>query len=258
MDRPLAHILNPSRTVLPATRAKELAALVWLIERQLVRQINPRLLRDISRGLKRTKPNRKIVKALPLDKPFLQTIQRSKVQPAVKYILTLAFVTASRIDEVLKLDPVLAGLPDNLLVFGATKTNAAGVRRVDHLTLLPTNQPVIQQWLALSTAQRRRVLKTPSAAIAAALRKIPVPKSYHERWQRLDPTSTIRAHLTLHSAKRGAAAYLWAAAAAKKIGPSQVAHALKHKDINSSVVYAPIPKDVARAYNVPKISQLLS
>ena len=79
------------------------------------------------------------------------------------------------------------------------------------------------------------------------LEKFPVSTMERQKWAKLRPQSGLMTHYSLHSIKRGAAHRLWEAAAAGKIQGATAMTMLKHKDLSTSLGYAPDPRLVARA-----------
>jgi hypothetical protein len=61
------------------------------------------------------------------------------------------------------------------------------------------------------------------------------------------PQTRINDHYTMHSIKRGAAFYVWEAAAAHKISVDDVLKLLKHKELETALEYCPCPMLAAKA-----------
>lgn len=247
--------MHQAHQVRPDTRVKELGAAKWLVQRNLFPAIPHFVLSDLSRGLRRL-PKPKTSKALPVSKKLLHhMLAKPGIPYEVKILMTLAFVTASRIDETSRcVNMEVDGV--RLIIFRTSKTNQEAAARADHLTIIGTST-ILKPFLALSPARQEAVLKAGTSQIDATLAAIEIPDQYVQFWQKLDPMNVVKAHLTRHSFKRGAAFYLWTAASKNQITVEQVAHALKHKSLQSSLAYAPSPTTVAKAYNTQKVQQVL-
>lgn len=230
-----------------ATKAKYISAYKWLQTRN-----RTTLIADVANGMRRTTKSEKL-KALPLTKSMLlRLLGKPTISNGTKMVMAKAFATASRVDEVLRVDALTT--KNGLTVFTRSKTNPTAASRIDHLWFDETPDKWVSKFDRMSSRQRRQLSLS---SIRRELKSIPIPVSYLRRFQILDPRNTIRKHLTFHSAKRGAAMYLWEAAAKQQLRPDQVARALKHKSVESSLQYAPNPTAVAKAYRTDDVAKLL-
>lgn len=256
---PLTYVMSPSRNVKAATRAKEMSALKWLSDRNLIAPISSHYASDLAKGLQRINPAAPVTKALPADRKAVEAMLASKhFTTEEKIMIELAFSSASRMDEVATLaNPKMGRRIDrNALIFGKTKSNPTGAARADHFHAIVNPSPRLSKFFRMLPQDQQKVLLKANARMSKSLEAYPVPSSEVERWRRMNAIHPTRDHYTLHSFKRGAAYHLWELAAAKEIEPSDVARHLKHKSIDSSVGYAPNPVTVAKAMNRVKVNVL--
>ena len=204
------------------------------------------LLQTAQRGLSRAPTM--VSKALPLDRDMLMRLVKRlpKSRRKLGLVLLLAFETASRVDDIFKLDPLTAFRLTRqghlLVLWGATKANQSAEARADH-------QQIVENPGALKLLCRRPevLLQSSPMEVLRVLRQFTVPKAYVKRWQALNPTIRVRNHLTLHSLKRGRGYELWLDAANGRIQVPEVLHRMKHKSIEAALAYAPDPALAAEA-----------
>ena len=204
------------------------------------------LLQTAQRGLSRAPTM--VSKALPLDRDLLMRLVRRlpKSRRKLGLVLLLAFETASRVDDIFKLDPLTAFRLTRqghlLVLWGATKANQSAEARADH-------QQIVENPGALKLLCRRPdvLLQSSPKEVLRTLRQFTPPKAYVKRWQALNPTIRVRNHFTLHSLKRGRGYELWLDAANGRIQVPEVLHRMKHKSIEAALAYAPDPALAAEA-----------
>lgn len=205
------------------------------------------LLQTLQRGLRCEPKQRR--KALPLTRAVLfsvlQRLRRRRATKPLCMALLLAFETASRVDDILKLDPAKAfrrtRRNELLVMWDFTKANPTAESRADHQQIVsnPALLPLADNadcLLQVSKSQVRRLLKS-----------IPVRRSYVVKWQRLDPSVIVRTHFTGHSLKRGRGAELWRLAADGLVTVDTVMHTMKHLSIEAALSYAPDPAMASEA-----------
>lgn len=184
-----------------------------------------------------------VSKALPLSRKAMEQLT-ARADKFTAVALRLAFITASRLDDVFKLTRK-SFLPYQThgiaVLWGVTKSNQTAERRVDHQQLIPHCPELL-------CLLRHDVLRHTSARKCLKLLQSAKPSAkYIEYYQRLNPTVRIRHHFTMHSPKRGRAEELWRDAANGKTTVQMVLHRLKHKSETSALAYAPDPVVAARA-----------
>jgi len=225
------------------TKAKYISVLKWAMTRS-----DLSMLADAATALRKTAKTSE-TKALPLSKAMLKSfLANPHAAKTSKAILAKAFATASRIDEVVKID---VQTHKGLTVFSRSKTNQQAAARIDHIWLAEDTGDILRPWIQMfdNMTYSRRKARSTLERLRKDLKEMPVSDKYRRKFQQWDPRNNVRRTLTFHSAKRGAAMYLWSAAARGRLTPTQVAHALKHKSTESSLKYAPRPVDVAKAYH---------
>ena len=237
----------------PKTKAKYLSALSWITDRHNGNDVpTARLFRDLGSGLRRTRgPSTR--KALPASRGLVQGLLKSKTTSQdTKAVAVMAFVTASRVDEVMRVTRTSSDGDGLLQIFTNSKTNPEGLPRIDHLTMITKKAT---KWVKVFNKRREKIKLS---KVRRELKRFEIPQGYLQKFQAMDPRASLIPHLTFHSFKRGAAYHLWKAAAKKLILPEQVAQALKHVSQDSSLGYAPNPKTVAKAFQKDTVAAILT
>ena len=246
---------------------KDISALKWSLERQVPQSTAAplrALLDDLQAGLRRKEATEPETKAIPISLEVLARAVATAELP-VKFMAILAYRTASRVGDVVFLGPRNFRVinKDTLFIsFDMTKTNMEGEHRVDHQVELAGAADLVR-WYKLLKPQtvvhpalsvRMQVFFTEAhrRKLQERLAKLPVPKAQIAMWQKLRPGNDLMSHYSLHSIKRGAAHQLWQAAAAGKMTPTAVMMMLKHKQVDTTLGYAPDPRLVAQAMGTPQ------
>lgn len=237
--------------VAPNTVARDVGHLKWLMPRMLpASDANPMLglLEDIQRAVRRADPTKPITKALPMSATALRSFLVGKPL-AVRAIAHLAFRTASRVDDVIRLRPCdVTMTPHGLLVcFKTTKPNQEGKSRADHRIVVPDPHPDILLHLRSQSRSKTLFQKQHKHQLRALLWQHTPPLGEVEKWQAQDPQNRVRSRYTLHSFKRGAAAIAWQAVVDRKISLQDLLLLLKHQDVATALEYCPCPLTAARA-----------
>ena len=237
--------------VAPNTVARDVGHLKWLMPRMLpASDANPMLglLEDIQRAVRRADPTKPVTKALPMSATALRSFLVGKPL-AIRAIAHLAFRTASRVDDVVRLRPCdVTMTPHGLLVcFKTTKPNQEGKSRADHRIVVPDPHPDILLHLRSQSRSKTLFQKQHKHQLRALLWQHPPPLGEVEKWQAQDPQNRVRSRYTLHSFKRGAAAIAWQAVVDRKISLQDLLLLLKHQDVATALEYCPCPLTAARA-----------
>ena len=192
-----------------------------------------------------------VSKALPLTRKAMEQLA-NRADKFTAVALRLAFLTASRLDDVFNLTRksfLAYGTHGLAILWGVTKTNQTAERRVDHQQLIPHCPELL-------CLLHHDVLRRTSARKCLQLLQSAKPsQKYIAHFQRMNPTVRIRTHFTMHSPKRGRAEELWQDAAAGRTTVQMVLHRLKHKSETSALAYAPDPVVAARAIERSKASK---
>lgn len=253
-------------TVQPDTLSKDLANLKWLLHRDpslaapLPFEAAVALLTDLQRALRQLSASRPKRKALPLS-PADVSKALLLLPPAAAKILRLAWVTASRIGDVMTLtNRSLRPLPNGSLLvdFSVTKTNRLGEDRPDHLVLIPS--AAARFFVPLAKGNNNQPLFSPAARsqLRRCLAHLKPSVAWIAEMAASRPRHTVRTRFTEHSVKRGAALQLWRALARQEITETQLMRALKHKEVRSSLGYCPDPAAAATGLGQATSAALLS
>lgn len=257
--RHLTQLLN--RSLKPDTISKEIAHIRWIAMAMGFGPLPSSFAIELGllqRGLRHQQAFVKKSKALPMSKHMLRHIAKRAPLP-IAVALLLAFHTASRVNDILRLTPDSFVVSKNrtslLILFGVTKTNQTAESRGDHQMILSPIPSLLRKH-ALSL---HAIMKTVSSqSITSFLRGITPPTAYVARYQAMNPTTIVRQHFTQHSLKRGAAERLWLQASRSKTTVEMVLHRLKHKSLEASLAYAPNPLTAAKAIELSKTGKSMS
>jgi len=193
-------------------------------------------------------PGRPLTKALPLSPAELRRFLVAAPLP-IRAMALLAFRTASRISDVLRLRPKdvrhsTDGLP---VSFSITKTNQEAERRADHRILVPDPPRDILRWCLSNSRSPTLWTATHQQQLTHRLSQMTPDFRVVRQWQEQDPQNVLRNHYTLHSFKRGAAALAWQGVVDGKITLQDLMLLLKHQDVKSALEYCPCPMLAAKA-----------
>lgn len=254
-------LLAQRQHVLPATRGRDLAQLKFWVARlqpDAAVTVAP-LLQDAQRALRHLDAARPRTKALPISPDEItQAVAAAGGTTPTALLLLLAWRTASRLSDIMQLPQtaVRRTAEGNILVmFSVTKARRAAQDRTDHQVVVTDPGPLLR--LVHKTPSTRALF--PDSCRRAALRVLrAVAPQNRAALEEAQANHRLRHTFTANSVKRGAAAQLWLAAANKNIPVASVATMLKHKDLATSVGYAPAPTDVAKAMGTDVASAVLT
>ena len=230
-----------AQQVTKETVSKDIGHLRWVWQALDV-PLPPRLavqLQTVQKGCGRTPAPR--TKALPMTrervlKLFRSLVARKNVSTAI--VILLAFETASRTDDVLKLQGdqhAFQAVDEGLAVSWRTsKTNQKGTARADHTQIVRDPGP-----LMMLTKSPAVLNGTSQAKITAALKSLKPEPAYIKRYMNLNPRAKVRETFTHHSLKRGRGEELWKLAAEGVLTIDQVMHKMKHQSLEAALEYAP-------------------
>lgn len=260
------HLAERTAAVAPGTVRKDISTMKWQLERQLpAHEVAPlaALLLDLQAGLRREEATAPVTKAVPITMAELEAVVK-RAEPPVQLLALLAYRTASRVGDLMFLGPRnfrVISTKTLFVSFGITKTNPDADNRVDHhveiddakalITLLRALKPTTVTHPALQVELQVFFTNKHRSTLERLLAAFPLTKRRRQYWQQLRPESELLTTYSLHSIKRGAAHRLWAAAAAGKMTPQTVMSMLKHKQLDTTLGYAPDQRLVARAMGTP-------
>lgn len=232
-------------TVREGTVVKDLYALKSMALRTFGMDLAP-IVRDICRTLRSEAATQPVMKALPMTRRMLDRIAPT-LEPHLRLLATLAFRTSSRLSDFDEMTwNHIAPDRDRVSVrFPATKGNPEGSPRPDHLVSLTSPDAIITE-AAKRSSSALIFTQRDAERLRTKISYIKVPQTYHEFFASADPSNRVHQKFTGHSFKRGAAFHLWRAADAGRLAPQAVMSALKHKDLMTTIGYAPEPALVAR------------
>jgi len=210
------------RTESSAQKIRALSRLKWAATLAGLEAQTKDLFKTASRHLRQRAPAP--VKAWPLTPGDAKALIAQCQIQQVAAIMLIAYLTASRIDDVVR----VRGIPTSggmyLIDFTKTKARRERQPREDHQVLIPEDalptpwQKLITQWQPIKSTERPRVKRLVSKILAQFNGKAQ-PPCRADRRQRY----------TLHSFKRGAVECLMEAAAEGHIRPHLVSVMAKHK-----------------------------
>ncbi len=206
------------------------------------------------------------VKAKPITCQDLKAAIAASTSNAVRLILQMAWLTASRVDDITKMKrptvhqvPTLDGTMEVLLIeFGKTKMRKAREAREDHQVIVDV------ELLPRSFVKQATTWKKPDSATARKYKKeilqlLKMTDDLH------GPTNTRKrkAHFTMHSIKRGATLALTEAAAAGHLPTALISTMAKHKRTlpsiqDTTIGYIDAPHLIAKAMNTDKATAILA
>lgn len=236
------------KRVAATTVVKDIAHLKWIFPRLGMDHVIP-LLEDLSKGIRKQAASAPTTKALPLSRRALSRLLYT-LPPNLKCLAMLCFRTASRVSDVASLsrNDIVINRHDILIQFRTTKANQFGIRRADHKVLLSMPETEIVNFFARRPPSHKPIwTKQDFASLRKALSRLKPDPVELKHWVSQSPDEKVRTRYTFHSFKRGAAALLWEAAAEGTIEVVDLLLLLKHKDIESSLQYCPVPTLAAKA-----------
>lgn len=230
-----------SQQVTKETVSKDIGHLRWVWQ-AMDAQMPPRLavqLATVQKGCGRSPAT--TTKALPMTRTKVGQLVHKLLaakNTSTAIVILLAFETASRTDDVLKLQgdmQAFQAVDEGLAVSWRTsKTNQKGTARPDH------TQIVRDPGLLMALASSPKILQgTSQAKITAALKSIKPETAYVKRYASLNPRAKVRETFTHHSLKRGRGEELWKLAAEGSLTIDEVMHKMKHQSLEAALEYAP-------------------
>ncbi|MDQ7006303.1 MAG: hypothetical protein Q9Q40_03650 [Acidobacteriota bacterium] len=251
------------------TVRKDISGLRWSLERQLSGDMAApwsALLSDLQAGLRRVAATTPEKKAIPI---MLAELRRAIAgqDTSVRLLAIITYRTASRVGDFLFLGPTnfrIVNATVLFISFSITKTNQENESRVDHQVEVQDAAEIIRLLRTMRTSRvTHPTLKVElevyftdahRTKLQKCLAAWPVTPAKRRQWQQLRPANPLMTHYSLHSLKRGAAHRLWTAAAKGEIPHTTVMTMLKHKDVDTTLGYAPDPRLVAQAMGTPLAS----
>ena len=246
-------------SVAPATVSKDLSAIKWLCQHNLLPQQHIPLLNELQRALAR-QPHT-VLRALPLSPQMFKHLillatSRHLTQAALA--LRVAWLTASRVGDLdcLRGKDIYRTPTGLLVVFTTTKQKQeVQAQRADHYVPLPFTPDLSP---LLHFPPETHIFTSSTLAQAEhLLESLKPPLSEIQLWTSRDPRGAIRDHYTMHSIKRGAAWVLWTQVALHKLSLPQLLHALKHRTTETSLAYCPEPALIPPSFNAELTASIL-